>query len=329
MTREPLPQGSGHPACEPRPAWTTACLSLQPARWRSRRNLSVERAYQPSAIARTTCVGGGFRQLLDGARNGATDAGLKVPHKLSLSSSALQLDSLSERFVRERPAQAVVACGSFPAETFPGALCPFFVCDHLRLSRQVVSEHELAGPGAFGDAPDRADIGMERGHPLDGGANDAVPFEVVEVGNTMDEDVGTLGEADEGVADSCVAGEHHGTVNGVKTVSERRHCSPVSYWHGGHPDGLVLENVQRDLGRTFIVFRDGDVDGPHEGAGVGHMAVQRHDVQVVCVAREDGGDQVRSAGERERRLDRGLTMENSIAGRLSFRWRRTIDADRW
>ena len=56
-----------------------------------------------------------------------------------------------------------------------------------------MAQDELADSGAFGDATDLSDIGVQRGHPLQGGAGEAVPFEVAEVGNLVNEDVSALG----------------------------------------------------------------------------------------------------------------------------------------
>jgi len=60
-----------------------------------------------------------------------------------------------------------------------------------------MAEDELADSGAFGDASDVGDIGVKRGHPFQGGTGGAVPLQVTEVGDVVDEDVGTLGEGDE------------------------------------------------------------------------------------------------------------------------------------
>ena len=58
-----------------------------------------------------------------------------------------------------------------------------------------MAQDELADSGPFGDAADLGDIGMQRDHPLQGGIGEAVPLEVAEVGNLVDEDVGPLGRA--------------------------------------------------------------------------------------------------------------------------------------
>jgi hypothetical protein len=53
-----------------------------------------------------------------------------------------------------------------------------------------MAEDELADPCAFGDVPNLGDVGMQRGHPGQLGVVGAVPPEVVQVGDLMDEDVG-------------------------------------------------------------------------------------------------------------------------------------------
>src|SRR4029077_11716362 len=77
----------------------------------------------------------------------------------------------------ERSAQAVAACGGSPAEALPGALGPFRIGDRVWFSRKIVAQDELADSGAFGDAADLGDIGVQRGHPLQGGTGEAVPLE--------------------------------------------------------------------------------------------------------------------------------------------------------
>ena len=49
----------------------------------------------------------------------------------------------------------------------------------------------------FGDASDVGDIGVQRGHPFQGSAGGAVPLQVAQVGNVVDEDVGPLGQGDQ------------------------------------------------------------------------------------------------------------------------------------
>ena len=66
-----------------------------------------------------------------------------------------------------------------------------------------MAQDELADPGAFGDAPDLGDIGVQRGHPLQRGTGEAMPLEVAEVSNLVDEDVGALGQGDQIVSRWC------------------------------------------------------------------------------------------------------------------------------
>jgi hypothetical protein len=53
-----------------------------------------------------------------------------------------------------------------------------------------MAEDELADPCAFGGVPNLGDVGMQRGHPGQLGVVGAVPPEVVQVGDLMDEGVG-------------------------------------------------------------------------------------------------------------------------------------------
>ena len=62
------------------------------------------------------------------------------------------------------------------------------------------------GPGALGDAPDLGDIGVECGHPLEGGSGETVALEVGQVGNLVDEDVDVMGEIDQSVVRRGVTG---------------------------------------------------------------------------------------------------------------------------
>ena len=86
-----------------------------------------------------------------------------------------------------------------------GALRPVRIGDRIRFSRKVMAEDELADPCAFGNAPDLVDIGVQRGHPLQSGTGEAVPPEVAEVGNLMDEKIGALGQRDQIVVHGGVA----------------------------------------------------------------------------------------------------------------------------
>jgi hypothetical protein len=51
-----------------------------------------------------------------------------------------------------------------------------------------MAEDKFADSGAFGDAPDLADIGVQHRHPVEGGTGGAVPLEIAEIGHLMDED---------------------------------------------------------------------------------------------------------------------------------------------
>jgi hypothetical protein len=161
-----------------------------------------------------------------------------------------------------------------------------------------MAEDELADSCAFGDAADFGDVGVQRGHPFEGGAGDAVPLEVAEVGNMVDEDAGIAGEGDQVVVDGGVAGEHDGAVRGVETVRESRNRPAVGHCDGGDPDNSVVEDDDRNSGDALSPGRDTDVDRPDERARVRHAGVQRHDVQMVGVGSQDVLDQVRCAGGR-------------------------------
>ena len=159
-----------------------------------------------------------------------------------------------------------------------------------------MAEDELTDSCAFGDSSDLGDIGVQRGHPGQGGTGEAVPLEVAEVGNVVDEDVSTLSEGDQIIVHSGVTGEHHRAVPGVETVCQRRYCPAVHHRDCGDPDNSIVEDDNRNLGLALSRLWDVDVDSPDERAGVGHPGVQWHDVQMVGVASEDVFDQVRRAG---------------------------------
>ena len=80
------------------------------------------------------------------------------------------------------------------AEALPCAVSPFLVGDCIRFSREVVAEDEFADSGAFGDATDLGDIGVQRGHPGQFGIVHAVAPQVTQVGHLVDQDVGALGQ---------------------------------------------------------------------------------------------------------------------------------------
>jgi hypothetical protein len=131
-----------------------------------------------------------------------------------------------------------------------------------------MSEDEFVDSRAFGDAPDLADIGVERGHPFQGSTGDAVPLKVVKVGNRVDEDVRTLGQGDEIVIHAGVAREHDGAVRGVETVGESRNRPPVRHRDGCDPNSFVFEDDDRSRGDALAPCRDVDVDCPDERSPV-------------------------------------------------------------
>jgi len=159
-----------------------------------------------------------------------------------------------------------------------------------------VAQDQLAGACALGHAADLGDVGVQSGHPVQGGTRDAMPLEVAEVGDLVNEDVGALSQGDQVVIHGGVAGEHHGAVRGVETVRQRRNRVAVGDRDGGDPDNFVAEDEYRSLGGALGaggalgLDREGDVDAPDERARVRHAGVQRHDVQMVGVAREDALD---------------------------------------
>ena len=93
--------------------------------------------------------------------------------------------------------------------------------------------------------------------------------------------------------------------------------------------------------RTLSVVEDGDgtsrgavdrrrnrnVDCPHQRARVRHVAVQRHDVQVIGVSGENVVDQVRRSGKGSFRVDGRLPTERRITSGSDVRRGRSIDAD--
>jgi hypothetical protein len=174
-------------------------------------------------------------------------------------------------------------------------LCPFDIRDRVQSGRKIMAEDELAGSCAFGDAPDVGDVGVQRGHPFQGCPGDAMPLEVAQVSDVMDEDVGALGEGDQVVVHRGVAGEHDGAVRGVETVRESRKGMAVCHSDGGYPDNSVVEDEDRSL-QDALGLVDRDVDSPDERARVRHPGVQWHHVQMVGVAGQDALDQVGRAG---------------------------------
>jgi hypothetical protein len=110
-----------------------------------------------------------------------------------------------------------------------------------------MAEDELVDSRASGDAPDLGHIGVQRGHPLQGGTGNAVPLEVAEVGNLVDEDVGTLGESDQIVVHGGVAREHHGAVRGVEPVGQRRDRPAVRHCDDPDPNHFIEDDDRRVL----------------------------------------------------------------------------------
>ena len=100
-----------------------------------------------------------------------------------------------------------------------------------------MGEDQLPDFRALGDRPDFADIGVEGRHPLEGGAGEAMALEVIQVRDTVDEDVGSVGEGDQIVVDRGIAGEHDGAVGGVESIRERG--NDVSVCHHDPADANV------------------------------------------------------------------------------------------
>jgi hypothetical protein len=98
----------------------------------------------------------------------------------------------------------------------------------------------------------------------------------------------------------------------VLPVRQRRDGPAVRHRDRGDPDTFVVNDDDRNLGAIFRPCRGGDVDGPDQRARIRHMAVQRHDVQMVGVAGQDVGDQIRCAGCGQLGADRRLTVEDGI-----------------
>ena len=102
----------------------------------------------------------------------------------------------------------------------------------------------------------------------------------------------------------------------------------VRHRDGGDPDRSVVENHDRDPGDALRPGRDVNVDAPDQRAGVRHVGVQRHDVQVVGVSGQDALDQIGRARGRSFGINGRLTVEERIAFRQRFRARRPVDPDR-
>ena len=181
---------------------------------------------------------------------------------------------------------------------------------------------------ALGDAPDLRDVGVQRGHPPERLTGDAVPLQVAQVGDLMDQDVGPLREGDQVVVRGGVAGEHDGAVRGVEPVGECRDRMAVRHRDGGDPHRIVLGDGDRIRKMARRPGRDRDVEGPDQGSRVGHPGVQRHDVQVVGVAREKALDQVSRAGSGPFWVDRRLAVEGGVTLGHQAGPRRPVDPDR-
>jgi hypothetical protein len=67
-----------------------------------------------------------------------------------------------------------------------------FVSVIARVSGSVAAEDEFVDSCAFGDAADVGDVGVQYGHPNQAAPGHAVPFQVAEVRDLMDEDVGIV-----------------------------------------------------------------------------------------------------------------------------------------
>ena len=96
----------------------------------------------------------------------------------------------------EGSAQPIPARRGGPGEAPSGALGPVRLGNRAGVRREVVAEDELADPGALGDAPDLRDVGVQPGHPPERLTGDAVPLQVAQVGDLVDQDVGPLREGD-------------------------------------------------------------------------------------------------------------------------------------
>ena len=214
-----------------------------------------------------------------------------------------------------------MAGGGRPAEALPGPLGP--VRDGAWVGGQVVAEDELTHPGPFGHPSHLADVGVQRGHPGQLGLVRAVPPQVVQVGDLVDQDVGPLGQGDQAVVNGGVAGEHHRAVRGVEPVGQRRDRPAVHDRHRRDPDGVIGEDDRRNRPR-----RHRKVEAPHQRPRVGHAGVQRHDVQVVGEGGQDVLDQVGRAGGGQLRVDRGHPVEHGVALRQLGRPRRPVHPQR-
>ncbi len=81
------------------------------------------------------------------------------------------------------------------------------------------------------------------GLPFQGGAGDAVPLEVAEVGDMVDEDVRPLGQGDQVVVHGGVAGEDDRAVRGVETVPQGRNRPAVRHGDGGDRDSASAKTT--------------------------------------------------------------------------------------
>jgi hypothetical protein len=95
-------------------------------------------------------------------------------------------------------------------------------------------------------------------------AGHVVSFEVVEVCDLVNEQLGVLGESDQVLVHGGVSGEYDGAVPSIETESESRERVAVRPGTARHSDGLVFEHCDRMYGIVRGWSGNGDVDSPNE-----------------------------------------------------------------
>ena len=121
-------------------------------------------------------------------------------------------------------------------------------------------------PARSATPSDLGDVGVQRGHPLEGGAGEAVPLEVAQVGNVVDEDVGAVGQGDQVVVRTVVSPENTTEPSAVS----KRYARAGIAWPWVTATAVTRTDCRRSktttgaLGRALGPGRDGDVDAPDE-----------------------------------------------------------------
>ena len=171
---------------------------------------------------------------------------------------------------------------------------------------------QLIDVGTLGNAADFGDIGVQSGHASQFGARRAVALEIVQVRDAVDQDVCGVGQIDQIVIGSGVAGEHHGTVWGVETIGQGREGVAVRDGYSRDPCPGLVKHRDGALGPASDPCRGCDVDGANEVGRVGHLRIERHDIEVVGETGEDAVHQVGGPRRRSFRVDGRTSVKRHV-----------------